>query len=141
MLTKAWEEIAATYQDYAGDRRSIQALAGLAERINGSPLARGLFAWTSMFDLCIVQTEVSEYPYNGPLLRIAPASADQLEFTYEDTMVRPRGRYGAALSGVFTHPRSRAGASGLATAVRRERSGIGARSRRVRGVRPLASFK
>jgi hypothetical protein len=85
MLTKAWEEIAATYQDYAGDRRSIQALAGLAKRINGSPLARGLFAWTSMFDLCIVQTEVNEYPYNGPLLRIAPASADQLEFTYEDT--------------------------------------------------------
>jgi hypothetical protein len=27
MLTKAWEEIVATYQDYAGDRRSIQALA------------------------------------------------------------------------------------------------------------------
>jgi hypothetical protein len=85
MLTKAWEEIAATYQDYAGDRQSIQALAGLAKRIKGSPLARGLFAWTSMFDLCIVQTEVSEHPYNGPLLRIAPTSSDQLEFTYEDT--------------------------------------------------------
>jgi len=37
-----------------------------------------------MFDLCIVQTEVT-YPYNGPLLRVSPVSENQLEFRYEDT--------------------------------------------------------
>jgi hypothetical protein len=40
-----------------------------------------------MFDLCVVQTEVS-YPYDGPSLRISPVSRDQLEFRYEDTFAR-----------------------------------------------------
>lgn len=35
-----------------------------------------------MFDLCIVQAGVREYPHNGPLLRIAPASSEQLAFTH-----------------------------------------------------------
>jgi hypothetical protein len=90
MLTKSWKEIIAAYQGHPGDWRSIHAPSGLARRIDGSPLASGLFAWTSMFDLCIVQTEVSDYPYNGPLVRVAPASSDRLEFAYEDTRDRAK---------------------------------------------------
>jgi hypothetical protein len=85
MLTKPWQKIIAVYEGYPGDWRSIHALATLGRRVVGSPLVSGLFAWTSMFDLCIVQTEVTDYPYIGPLLRIAPASSDHLEFSYEDT--------------------------------------------------------
>lgn len=39
-----------------------------------------------MFDLCIVQTEVS-YPDDGPCpsLRVSPISEHQIEFRYIDT--------------------------------------------------------
>jgi hypothetical protein len=52
-------------------------------------LAGGLFAWTSMHDLCIVQRP-ERYPYDGPVLRVSPVSEGQLEFRYEDT--RQRGK-------------------------------------------------
>ena len=83
-MTKPWPEILAHYVGYKGDWQSIRALATLAQRISEGPLSAGLFAWTSMFDLCIVQTEAT-YPYNGPLLRVSPVSEYQLEFRYEDT--------------------------------------------------------
>ena len=70
---------------HRGRPLAIDALAGLDRRTNASSRAYGLFARTSMFDLSIVQTEVRNYPYNGPLLRIAATSRDQLEFTSEDT--------------------------------------------------------
>jgi hypothetical protein len=85
MMTQPWPQIVAHYADYSGEQRSIRALAGLARQISESPLAKGLFAWTSMFDLCIVQTPVS-YPYDGPLLRITPVSEDRIEFRYLDTL-------------------------------------------------------
>jgi hypothetical protein len=85
MMTQPWPQIVAHYEDYGGEQRSIRALAGLARQISESPLAKGLFAWTSMFDLCVVQTPVS-YPYDGPLLRIAPVSEDRIEFRYLDTL-------------------------------------------------------
>jgi hypothetical protein len=66
------------------DRPSLCALAALARRIDTSQLAAGLFAWTSLFDLCIVQGPVS-YPYNRPFLRLSPVSGDQIEFRYVDT--------------------------------------------------------
>lgn len=84
MMTQPWPRIAAHYEDYKGDKRSIHAIARLARQISESQLAAGLFAWTSMHDLCIVQAPVS-YPYDGPLLRISPIGEDQLEFRYLDT--------------------------------------------------------
>ena len=83
-MTKPWPEIVNHYDAVGDDSRSIQALATVARRIAETALSGGLFGWTSMLDLCVVQTEVS-YPYNGPLLRISPVSNDQLEFRYEDT--------------------------------------------------------
>lgn len=88
-MTVSWQQITAHYRQYQGDRRSVHALAALAERIAGSPLAAGLFGWTSHYDLCIVQNEV-DYPNNGPLLRLSSVSKDQLEFRYEDTGIRAK---------------------------------------------------
>jgi predicted protein tyrosine phosphatase len=84
MMTLPWPQIVARYDEYTGEAQSIRASARLARLISGSQLAKGLFAWTSMFDLCIVQTPVS-YLYDGPLLRISPTEEDRLEFRYLDT--------------------------------------------------------
>ncbi len=84
MMTQPWPQIVASYEDYKGEEGSIHALGRLARRISESPLAKGLFGWPSMFDLCIVQTPVS-YPFDGPLLRVSPISGDQIEFRYVDT--------------------------------------------------------
>ena len=86
MMTRPWTEIATRYENYQGSERSIHALARLARQISESQLAKGMFAWTSMFDLCIVQIPVS-YPYDGPLLRISPVDADRIKFRYVDTMI------------------------------------------------------
>ena len=83
-MTRSWSQIVASYEDYEGGHKSIRALGKLARRINESQLSKGLFAWTSMFDLCIVQIEVS-YPFHGPYLRISPISEHQVEFRYIDT--------------------------------------------------------
>jgi hypothetical protein len=89
MMTQPWPKIVARYEDYKGDERSIRALATLAREISESQLAKGLFAWTSMFDLCIVQTPVS-YPYDGPFLRISPLGEDRIEYRYLDTAERAK---------------------------------------------------
>ena len=83
LMTRPWPEIAAHYEG-APAEPSIQALGSLARRISYSHLSDGMYAWVSMWDLCIVQTEVS-YPYNGPYLCITPTAGDKLTFRYVDT--------------------------------------------------------
>jgi hypothetical protein len=56
----------------------------LIREIGSSRYKEDLFAWTSEFDLCIVQTPVT-YPYDGPYLKISPFKDGQLEFRYIDT--------------------------------------------------------
>ena len=58
----------------------------LVEHITPSSYATGLFAWISMYDLCIAQTPVT-YPYDGPYLRISPRENGELEFRYLDTAI------------------------------------------------------
>jgi hypothetical protein len=84
MMTQPWEQIVAHYEEFQGEHQSIRALETLTRRISESSVSKGLFAWTSMFDLCIVQKPVS-YPHDGPWLRISPISKDQVEFRYLDT--------------------------------------------------------
>lgn len=83
-MTRARPHIVAHYDDYPGGDRSIRALGAVARQITQGPLATGLYAWTSMFDLCIVQRPVG-YPFDGPFLRISPISDNQIEFRYVDT--------------------------------------------------------
>ena len=88
-MIQPWSKIVDLYERSAGDRRSMHAIAGLARLISETQLARGLFAWTSMHDLCVVQTEVN-YPYDGPKLVVSPIAADQIEFRYVDTLDKAR---------------------------------------------------
>lgn len=86
-MTKSWQNIIAHYEAFKTPRRSIRAMEVLVRLISESPLAAGLFAWTSHYDLCIVQQEVT-YPYNGPFLRISLLSdGDRVEFRYFDTFI------------------------------------------------------
>ena len=85
-MTKDWWSIVAHYDALGALNPSILGIAALARHIQESELAVGLFAWTSMSDLCIVQAEVS-YPYEGPYLRVAPRADGTIEFRYIDTMV------------------------------------------------------
>jgi hypothetical protein len=88
LMTQPWGSIRARYsQSVAGGLR-LSAMVRLTEQIEGCKL-RALFGWTSMHDLCIVQTPVS-YPYDGPYLRISPLFNGTLEFRYIDTYVRER---------------------------------------------------
>jgi hypothetical protein len=84
-MIRSWQEISVQYERSADGRPSMRSLAELAQWISQSALAGGLFAWVSMNDLCIVQTEVT-YPYDGPRLRLSPVSKDQIEFRYVDTL-------------------------------------------------------
>lgn len=80
-VIQPWSKIVDSYERYAGDRPSMRAMTRLSRFISQTHLARGLFAWTSMHDLCIVQTEVT-YPYHGPRLVVSPKGDDQVEFQY-----------------------------------------------------------
>ena len=66
-----------------------EGMLSLIDYISTSSLASGLYAWTSMFDLCITQSPAA-YPYNGPFLRVSPQPDGQLEFRYVDTAVAER---------------------------------------------------
>jgi hypothetical protein len=85
-MIRSWSEIRKRYATVAPSSVALKAMLDLVDRIESSPYATGLFAWTSMHDLCIAQTPVT-YPYNGPYLRISPRQNGQIEFRYFDTTV------------------------------------------------------
>ncbi len=83
-MNQPWPKIVVRYEQYTGNDSAIQAMLVLAKRIANGPLSKGLYAWTSMFDLCVTQTEVT-YPYDGPYLRVSPLRDGRVEFRYFDT--------------------------------------------------------
>jgi hypothetical protein len=84
LLIKPWEDICDYFRELAKLGDSFEAMANLVRAIERSRYKEGIFGWTSMHDLCIVQTRVS-YPHYEPYLRISPVSDGQLEFRYIDT--------------------------------------------------------
>jgi len=86
MMTRTWPEIRRHYAE-GPPLDWTNGMLALIDYISESPLAIGLFAWTSMLDLCIAQVPAT-HPYNGPYLRISPIQGGRLEFRYFDTMVR-----------------------------------------------------
>ncbi len=83
-MTRPWEKIRETYVGFVTQYDlPLRAMVRLIERIEQSQF-RALFAWTSMHDLCIVQTRAS-HPYSGPYLRISPLFNGTVEFRYIDT--------------------------------------------------------
>ncbi len=87
-MTRTWQDIKQTYEEFVSYGLKLQPMVRLIERIQQSHL-KNLFAWTSMHDLCVVQTE-AEYPYDGPYLRISPRFDGTLEFRYYDTPNKER---------------------------------------------------
>ena len=85
-MVRSWDEIRETYSDFVENGLKLKPMLNLVESIQESPYADGLYAWTSMHDLCIVQAPVT-YPYDGPYLRISPQFNGKVEFRYVDTHV------------------------------------------------------
>ena len=83
-MTRSWDEIEARYREPVDASVSVRGMLRLVEQIKGSTYARALHAWTSMFDLCIVQIPCT-YPFDGPYLRISPRFDGTIEFRYIDT--------------------------------------------------------
>ncbi len=88
-MNKSWPEIVARYEHYTGHDPAIREMLALSQHIATSPLASGLYAWTSMFDLCITQTVVT-HPYDGPYLRVSPLRSGLIEFRYIDTLEKAK---------------------------------------------------
>jgi hypothetical protein len=83
-MTQPWESIRQFYLDRQTEGLpSVGPMVELVTKIVNSPYASGLHAWTSMFDLCIVQVPVS-YPYEGPYLKVVSADGGKLDFRYID---------------------------------------------------------
>jgi hypothetical protein len=83
-MVQPWSKIRSHYADLVNLGPALASMLKLVSEIELSTYAAGLFAWTSMHDLCIVQTRVT-YPYGGPYLRISPCTNGQLAFCYVDT--------------------------------------------------------
>jgi hypothetical protein len=83
-VNKPWPMIVTHYAAYADRDLAMRAMFLLVQRIESGSLAKGLHAWTSMFNLCITQNEVT-HPYDGPFLKISPLPDGRIEFRYLDT--------------------------------------------------------
>lgn len=83
-VNKPWSSIVERCRGHTGKSRSIRAVEAMFAHIANGPLATALFAWTSMFDVCITQTPVA-YPCDGPFLLVSPRLDGQVEFRYIDT--------------------------------------------------------
>ena len=87
-MIKPWDNILSFYATLE-QIESSRAMTQLVRDIVSSRYKEGLFAWTSAFNLCIVQTPVT-YPYDGPYLKISPVNDGQLEFRYIDTPIKAK---------------------------------------------------
>jgi len=67
--TESWQRIAEFYRSLSAEHPVFQPMTQLAERIEASPYAKGLYAWTSMHTLCIAQT--AEPDSDKEVLRIS----------------------------------------------------------------------
>lgn len=90
-MHRPWPEILVYYQNLEDMIPSGSGMLAICERIALSDLARGIYGWTSMHELCITQTPVT-YPNTGAYLRISPLRDGRIEFRYFDTMV-PQGQW------------------------------------------------
>ena len=86
-MVKDWSSIKETYLELEDRGLAFQSMVNLVEAIIQSSELSKLYAWTSMHDLCIVQTPV-EYPYDGPFLKVSPLFNGSIEFRYLDTGIK-----------------------------------------------------
>lgn len=80
-MTRSWSSIREFYESLVVHGLRFDAMIELIRKIEASSYSTGVFAWTSMHTLCVVQTAVF-HPYDGPVLYITPALDGDLEFRY-----------------------------------------------------------
>jgi hypothetical protein len=85
-----WNEIRSFYEELVAHGLPLQAMVRLIEQIEASRYARGLYAYTSMHDLCVTQVPEISTIQNSPYLRISPLSDGNIEFRYLDTHIESR---------------------------------------------------
>src|ERR1035437_7988085 len=85
-MTKPWSAIRAFYNQIVDAGMPFSSMLELVSRIEESRFAKGLFAWTSMHELCIAQTEAI-YPYDGPYPRVSTQPDGKLDCRYIDTYI------------------------------------------------------
>ena len=83
-MIKSWVCIEKYFSELAQEHDKFLSMLELVQKINESEYVSGLYAWTSIYDLCVVQTKVS-YPNYEPYLRISPIFDGSIEFSYIDT--------------------------------------------------------
>jgi len=86
---KSWHDIKQFYEDLIRGGLPAQVMLQLEEHISISRYASGLFAWTSMHDLCVAKTPATEQD-PGPYLRISPLFDGNIDFRFIDTFVENR---------------------------------------------------
>jgi hypothetical protein len=84
-----WPQVRAEYEERAKTWPPAQELLNFIKHIETTKLARGLYGWPSMMDLCISQSPILP-PMEGPHLRISPRGDGKLEFRYIDTAIETR---------------------------------------------------
>ena len=88
-MIKPWGKIQQQYEEIAEIHPYMSSMRDFVRHIAQGDLGQALFAWTSMHDLCIVQTRV-QHPYIGPYLKVSPLKSGEIEFRYVDTYVDER---------------------------------------------------
>jgi hypothetical protein len=86
-MNKSWNEVRGYYERLVAAGAPLNGMLRLLEQIEASRYARGIYAVTSMHELCI--TQQPSVP-DGPHLRISPLYDGSIEFRYFDTHVRQR---------------------------------------------------
>lgn len=89
-MIRPWEDIQAYFAELVKIGLPCHSLLKLIEEIRQSQYSEGLFAWTSMHNLCISQAPVVIYPHDSPYLRVSSLENDRLEFRYLDTAIEQR---------------------------------------------------
>jgi hypothetical protein len=84
-MARTWSEIKRHYLQLG-----LQGMVRLIEQIEASSYVTGVWAWTSMYDLCVAQMPVTDPLNVGSYLRISPLFNGNVEFRYLDTYAKDR---------------------------------------------------
>jgi hypothetical protein len=86
-LPRPWSEIKEFYQEFVEAGHRLEGMVHLVEQIEASRYATGLFALTSMHDLCITQVPSFSMRFDEPYLRVSPHFDGTVTFRYVDTHI------------------------------------------------------
>ncbi len=83
-MIEPWPNIRTFYEKYG-----LVGMAQLVRQIENSPYVDGLYAWTSMHDLCVIQHPVDP-SYSPPHIKVSPLYDGTVEFRYIDTAIEKK---------------------------------------------------